>query len=337
MKRLITLILWLPVLASAEIPVTALKLDDLTLRPELSAPASVIARNKPALASEIEARIESIPVRVGDMVEAGTIVARLDCRLYRSRLAAAEATEKQLTAQHAFAKSQLRRAEELQTKRGISEETVEQRQSDLAALDAQLSAQREVRTQAAIQVERCEISSPVAAVVTERLADEGSLASPGTRLVQLVQVDDLEVSADLRQAESRHLTDAESIFFNHAGEKYPLSLRTILPVVDERTRTREARLIFSEKAAPAGAAGRLQWMGSQPVLPPHYFVRRGDLLGVFIANEGTARFIAAPNALEGQPAAIDLPGDSLVIVEGRQRLADGDGISIKVNDVIAPN
>ncbi len=331
MYRLTILLLIWPAWLLADVPVTVERLDALTLRPGQSAPASVIARNKPALASEIDARIEAIPVRVGDIVEAGTVVARLDCRIYQSRLAATEASKEQLVSQHAFADSQLRRALELQAKRGISEETVEQRQSDLAALAAQLKAQEETLTQAGLQVERCNITTPVDAVVTERLAYRGSLASPGTRLVQLIQLDELEVSAALRVDEIQQLDGAAETVFFYAGQAYPLKLRTILPVVAEMARTREARFVFTDATAPPGAAGRLQWEGSTPVLPPHYFVRRGDELGIFIADDGVARFHVAANALEGQPKNIELPDDSLVVVEGRQRLSDGDTLTISPN------
>lgn len=333
-RLIIPLLIW-PASILADVPVSVERLEALTLRPSQSAPASVIARNMPALASEIDARIEAIPVRVGDIVEAGTVVAKLDCRIYQSRLAAAEARKEQLEVQHAFADSQLRRALELQAKRGISEETVEQRQSDLAALAAQLKAQHEAQAQARLQVERCNIVAPVDAVVTDRLAHRGSLANPGTQLVQLVQLDELEVSAALRTDEIRQFDGATETVFFHAGQAYPLTLRTVLPVVSEMTRTREARFIFTDAKAPPGAAGRLQWEGSTPVLPPHYFVRRGDELGIFIANDGAARFHAVADALEGQPESVDLPGDTLVVVEGRQRLSDGDPLTIRADPASA--
>jgi RND family efflux transporter MFP subunit len=328
MYRLIALLALWSASSFAAVPVTVQRLDELTRTPQKSVPATVIARNKPALASEITARIDAIPVRVGDMVDAGTVVARLDCRLYESRLAAAEAGAARLEAQHAFSASQLRRAVGLQAKKGISEETVEQRQADLAGLDAQLAAQRESVNQATLDVERCEIRTPISAVVTARLANTGSLASPGTPLVRLVQLDDLEVSAALREDEATRLALAGQAVFSYAGQDFPVSLRVILPVVDEQARTRESRLVFDGDPAPAGAAGRLQWSGDDPVLPPDYLVRRDGELGVFFVDEGVARFHAVPHALEGRPVEVQLPARTLLVIEGRQRLADGDEITL---------
>ena len=327
MRRLSPVLAFWPMLATAAVPVTTTPLGDLVSRPEYSAPASVIAQNTPALASEINARIEAMPVRVGDVVESGTVVARLDCRLFRSRLAAARAGRDQLVAQRDFAAGQLARALGLQAKRGISEELVEQRKSELEGLEAQLAAQHETVRQAALEVDRCDVHTPFTAVVTARLASVGSLASPGTQLLQIVQLDDLEVSAALREDEAADLARADSPVLIWQDKAYPLRLRALLPVVEERSRTREARLLFTADTAPAGAAGRLQWRGTHPLLPPEYVVRRGGQLGIFHVNDGVAHFHPLPGNLEGQPARVDLPADTRIVVEGRHRLADGDAVA----------
>jgi len=50
------------------------------------------------------------------------------------------------------------------------------------------------------------------------------------------------------------------------------------------------------------------------------------VLGVFLNQGGNALFHALPEALEGQPAAIDLAGDSQIILQGRWGLQDGDPV-----------
>jgi hypothetical protein len=109
-----------------------------------------------------------------------------------------------------------------------------------------------------------------------------------------------------------------------------VQLRALLPLVDERTRTREARLVFVADGAVAdiGAAGRLIWRSRQPILAAQYLVRRDGQLGVFIVQEDQARFIALTQAQEGQPVAVDLPPTTMLVVEGRQRLQDGDLIQV---------
>ncbi|MDJ0808038.1 MAG: biotin/lipoyl-binding protein, partial [Gammaproteobacteria bacterium] len=67
------------------IPVRVKPLSSLLQHPEFSAPASVKPLNAPSLAAEISARIQVIPVLVGDQVKAGDPLVELDCRTYQSR------------------------------------------------------------------------------------------------------------------------------------------------------------------------------------------------------------------------------------------------------------
>ena len=163
----------------------------------------------------------------------------------------------------------------------------------------------------------------------ERLASSGSLATIGTPILKLVQLDDIEVSTSLREPESETLEKSKEIWFTFFKQRYPLTLRRILPVIESRTRTRETRLLFSKQSAPVGAAGRVQWQGESLQLPAGYLVRRNEQHGVFLVDGDKARFHLVAGAVEGQPAVIALPAETLLIVEGRQRLGDGDEISVQ--------
>ena len=313
----------------AAVPVTTSPIGELLLQSHHSVPATVIARNSPSLSAEINARIDSIPVKVGDTVEADTLLAQLDCRQYESQLAAAKAGMDQLASERDFSAAQLKRAQGLKLKKGISDEGVEQRKSEWESYSARYRMLEETQRQAQLQVDRCQIHSPFRAVVVERLASSGSLATIGTPILKLVQLDDIEVSASLREQESETLEESSKIWFEFFHKEYRLILRRILPVIDSRTRTREVRLRFSKESAPVGAAGRVLWQGESLQLPAGYLVRRSEQLGIFLVDGGKARFHPVAGAVEGQPAVIDLPAESLLIVEGRQRLGDGDEISVQ--------
>ena len=329
LRRIAFVIAIAPVNAFAAVPVTAVAVGDLLQQSRHSAPATVIARNSPSLSAEINARIDSIPVKVGDTVEADTLLAQLDCRQYESQLAAAKAGMDQLASERDFSAAQLKRAQGLKLKKGISDEGVEQRKSEWESYSARYRMLEETQRQAQLQVDRCQIHSPFRAVVVERLASSGSLATIGTPILKLVQLDDIEVSASLREQEAEALRESKQIRFEFFNQEYLLILRRILPVIDSRTRTREVRLRFSEESALVGAAGRVLWQEESLQLPAGYLVRRSEQLGIFIVDGARARFHPIPDAVEGQPAAIDLPTGTLLIVEGRQRLSDGDEISVQ--------
>ena len=182
--------------------------------------------------------------------------------------------------------------------------------------------------QAQIDVEHCELRAPLAGVVTHRHASVGGYANRGMVIVGLIQTDGQEVSVALRHDQAETLQAAGDIRFEHKGQRYPVTLRTLLPYVDTTTRTREARLAFSANPAPPGAAGRLIWQGGHPLLPPEFLVRREGRLGVFVLDGELARFHALPAAEDGRPVAVEFTGSTRLIGDGRQRLNDGDPVRV---------
>jgi RND family efflux transporter MFP subunit len=317
---------------ASEIPITAKSLSELIIHPERSAPAAVESLNNADLSAEITARVRAIPGRVGDIVEAGDTLVELDCRDYESRLTMQQATLTQLRSQQQLAASQLDRARNLKRERNISDEEVDRRIAELAAIDAQVKAQEESILQAELNVERCTLRAPFRAAVAARLTDVGTLANPGSPLIRLVQLDALEVSARVRPDEATEGAEADRLQFVYLGTRYPLKVRRVLPVVDPATRTVELRLEFTAETAPSGASGRLVWYSSGTYLPAELTVRRGGDLGVFALTEGKAVFHVLESALEGQPARIDLPPQTPIIVDGRHGLQDGDPVRIASPD-----
>lgn len=329
MKRLLWLLSPLPLLASADvIQVTTVELGSVMAPVVRNAPAAVLALNEPVIAAETSGRVLDIRPLVGDRVSLDQPLVVLDCRLQTSQLAAEQSALERIRSETAFARSQLKRAHDLKDKRSISEELVEQRQTELDIARANDADQREQVAQRKIDVERCTVRAPFTAIVTKRLASIGTLAAPGTQLLQLVQRDELELSAELQAEELQTL--AKQASFHHLGIDYPVALRTIVPVIDPRTRTAEVRYRFPGDTPFVGAAGRLVWNTGKTTLPVTYVVRRDGRLGLFLADDGKARFHPLEGALEGQPPIVDLPADTRLITAGRHRLQPGDAIQADV-------
>ncbi len=319
---------WISATLAAPVSVRTLPLGELLDEPQFSAPATVMSRNQPQVAAEIDARVIALPVEVGDRVSADAILARLDCRSHESRLAVARAELKVTLAQMNYARAQLTRARNLKKNNSISDELLDQRRTDLEARQAEADARREAVNLAAIDVGHCEIKAPFDAVVTERLVSVGTFVSRGTAIAGLLEMVGQEISASLRQNEITRLQEAEELAFEAASVRFPVRLRALLPALDTLARTREARLAFVNEAALPGTAGRLVWQVDRQLLPADYLVRRDDRLGVFVLNGERAQFIAIPHALEGQPCEVDLPSDTRLITDGRQSLVDGQEVTV---------
>ncbi len=328
---LILLFTLLPALAMDEEPVLvqAQAFETLAIYPERTAPATVLSLNDSAIAAEVNGRIESIAVRAGDAIAAGGELVRLDCRDHELQARQARARVSQARAARELAERQLERAESLRASKNISEELLDQRSTEVTAAKADYASAHADLSMAELAVERCVIQAPFNATVLERIASEGELATPGTVLLRLLESERLEVSASVPVTAISSLQNAEQIWLDDDGGRYPLKVRTLVPAVDTQARAREVRLDFTGNASLPGVAGRILWRASAAHLPAGLIVRRDDQLGVFVADGKTAHFVALPGAREGQPAAAAPAAGKQVITTGRYGLQDGTPVRLK--------
>ena len=321
---LLALLAVAPPAQAQDIPALAVKpLAEVAIYPERDAAAQVVSLNESRIAAEIAGRIEAVPVEVGQRIARGAVLARIDCRdheLARQRaLAALDAGRSRL----ALAEQQLARARDLQAQGFFAEEALAARITETEVLRAEVAQAEAQLASAARAVGKCVVRSPFAAVVRERLGRVGELAAPGTPLAVLVDLERIEVAAQVQAKDAPGLQRAREIRFAGAGEPRALSLVRVSPAVDPQSRTVEARLRFAREGAPPGASGRIVWRDAEPHVPPGLLVRRAGRLGVFVDDAGTARFHALPDAHEGRPARVELPGGARVVVSGQLALQDG--------------
>lgn len=316
--------------------IAAKPFSDVAVTVRRSAPARVISLNRAQIAAELNARILAVDVRVGDAVERDDTLVRLDCRDYEHALAESNARLKAFISRRELADRQLARTRALLKTRTVSEDVVNQRQSEVETSVADIAAQRALIDRAATNASRCDVKSPFAGIVTQRHAQVGEYTSPGTTLVEIVDIEHVELVAEIDNADAARVEQHGKAVFRYAGESYPASVRALLPVVNPITRSRDTRLTFDAKAPHVGATGRLEWIQASNAIPTHLVVSRGGRLGVFTVEDDKARFITADAALPGRPAVVNLPDGALVVTQGRQSLEDGDPIRL-IDDNANPN
>ncbi len=337
-----TMLVGHPVVADP-IPVVSKPFSTLAIYPQRSAPATVLSDNHSRISAEISARILDIPVRAGDRVKQGTVLLRLEQEDFELTLTREKAALMALKAKLALAEYELKRARSLSKKHAVSEQLLKQRETERDALLAEEQGQKAARAQAQRQIDKTQIRAPFNAVIVERLAWIGELANPGTALLRIIDIDNLELAAKLSPLQARNLKhsfaaeNTRTAEFVSLGQRYALTLRTITPVLDTRARTQEARLRFTSKKPLPGTTGQLVWSPQQASLPADLISQRNGKLGVFIQTDNKAHFMELPQAKTGQPVTISkLEPDTLIITKGRYRLRDGNAISRTNTDVSSP-
>ena len=305
-------------------------LNDLVYYPKFSAPAEVISANDAALSAELSARIVTINAEVGDRVKQGDSLVNLDCRTYESQLATQKAVLSELRSQRPLLSDQYERAKTLNKRGNLGDDALQQRETALTSLDARIDVQNRQIELASIATENCSLVAPFDGVISARMAQLGALAAPGMPLLQLVQTEGAELEAKV--APGKGVADSK-VWFETNGESFPVELRAKLPIIDRRERTQTYRFIFTETTPEIGATGRLTWTAIQPHISSELLVRRkvdGEWkLGLLFEEQSAAQFIAVENAIEGQPAAVDLPGDTQIITDGRLLAVEGEAVEVR--------
>lgn len=290
--------------------------------PNRQAPATAVSLNHTTLSSQLQATVIDIPAGVSQRVKKGELLLQLDCTDYKLALQLAEAGVTIAQARLDLAKNQQNRASQLLQKDLTSRENVDTTNTDAIARQAELMQSRITLQQAQLDVKRCQIKAPFDGIVTQRSASLGQLAAVGTPLITVVDTRQLEVSAMVKPQEVLQLESAKLVF--SADQSYPLKLIRAGGIVNTETRDQEIRLAFTAQSPLPGTAGKLVWTDPRSFVPSQYVVKRDGQWGVFLSEDGKARFLPLPDAIPGRSAPVELPDDTLIVVKGLGQLTAGD-------------
>ncbi len=190
---------------------------------------TVHARQTAVISAQVIGRIQQVLVREGDSVRAGQTLAVLDDAALRSSVdqaqAGVKAAQQQQVAAQTDAKlaaSTLDRYRQLQAEKSVSPQEMDEVAQRSAAASARLEAVRS-QTDAARAQEAgahtmlgyTRLVAPFAGVVTARMADPGTMASPGVPILQVDQAGGLQLQATV---------DESAITTVHKGMKVPVAI-----------------------------------------------------------------------------------------------------------------
>ncbi|MBF0446586.1 MAG: efflux RND transporter periplasmic adaptor subunit [Magnetococcales bacterium] len=308
----------------AAIKVTTRPLADLIIHPREEAPAVALSLNRAQITPEISGKVVEIAVETGDLVAKGGVIARLDPWLYHAQLRQGQGVLKELEVSLDLARNEQERTETLRKKGQSTDAVLDEKVAQVARLSAQLSSQQARVEEARIRLGKTVVLAPFAGIVGQRSGQIGDWVGPGTALVELVDLDHVELSAQVAAHRLEQLEQSDGLVFLHEKRRYPVTIRKRIPIEKTATRTQEVRLSFAKTMPPPGASGRLVWIDSQNYLPSWLLVRRQESLGLFLVEEKKGVFHPLADAREGLPALLPASLVSgLAVVDGRESLADG--------------
>ncbi len=273
------------------------------------------------LASSQGGYVEAVDVEVGQDVDKGDLLFRVDRALYQARLA-------QVQAEIKAARREVDRAK--RAGRAIAAFELDQ------AHDRLVAAQASARV-AEIQASRASIRAPFAGSLAAVELEKGEVASPGTPAARLVVLDPVKVSISVADRDVGLLRKGTEVKVSVDALAEPRvgEIARILPAADIDTRTFivEIEVSNDDKALLPGMIARVEVEQSLEkdalLIPQGFLVTQRDANGVFVVDDGTAHW----RPLDLGPLVRDQVviegglevGDNIVVV-GQRALADGDAV-----------
>ena len=315
-------------------PVVVAAAESRMLAPVAWYPGTVISRNQARVAAEVEGRLEWV-AEVGTVIAEGELVARLDDALLRQSLAEDEAVVARERARLVYLDAQVKRLDKLVTQKTATRSRLDEA---VAERDITRSEVRAARARAALtreRLERTRIKAPFGGIVTERVRQNGEWAESGETVVRIVDVRSLEVQAWIPIAALAFVREGSELALGTNPSKTVGTVRTIVPVGDNRSRLYELRLQIDADSWPVGQDVRvaIPTAAARAVIaiPRDALVLRRGGAAVYRVDENDLadRVAVTPGIAQGELIEVDgiAPGDR-VVIRGGERLRPGQPVKI---------
>jgi membrane fusion protein (multidrug efflux system) len=205
---------------------------------------------------KVNGRLQTVNVRLGDSVQRGQAIAKVEDREIQEQVRqaeaaykVAEATIRQREADLKLAQTNLERNKSLLERQLLPRQTYDDTEARHQAALAQLDLARAQFEQAKSRLEELRInlsntviSSPVDGFVGKRYLDPGAAVSPNAPVASIVDIRTVRMVAALVEKDSKRIRagmPAQVEVDAYPGEKFVGRVSRVAPVFDPQTRTAE--------------------------------------------------------------------------------------------------
>lgn len=199
--------------------------------------------------AQASGRIEHLAVKIGDIVEAGQLVAEIDSQTRRNTLRDREAALANIRAVHAARSAGLVKAEKDfererdllaggSTPRAQYDAAVAMRdtaRAEVQSLDAQVAQAQVALKSAGIELDYTRITAPIAGTVVAIVTDEGQTVNAlqtAPTIVMIARLDTMTVRADISEADVVRVRRGLPVWFSILGDpkrRFDGELRQVEP------------------------------------------------------------------------------------------------------------
>ena len=289
-------------------------------------------------ASETSGLATDVRFEEGLRVTKGQILVTLGSDILRKRLKAAKLKYEQVLSELEIARIDLKRRQALYEKKSISEQAYDENRYRVIGSEkhaASLNAQVE---QLAIELEKKIIRAPFDGVVIKRHVDRGEWISEGETVAVIGKDDIVDIVAQLPEQLIQYVKIGMQVTATANGQDFKGTVNAIVPKGDVSTRTFPVKIRTPNRfALIEGMSAKVTMPKGEVkktlIVPRDAVIAKFDQTVVFTAQDGKAAMLPVQvigfEGLDAGVASPDLKEGMLVVVDGNERLRNGQGIAYR--------
>ncbi|MBL8484600.1 MAG: efflux RND transporter periplasmic adaptor subunit [Rhodocyclaceae bacterium] len=287
----------LPGMAGAAEPLATGSVEYRNVALTYAAEGVVEAVKQSTVAAQISGRIVQINFDVGDYVEKGAVILRIDEREAAQAVSGTRAQVAQAQANLAQARASYERTRALVAQKFVSQAALDKAQADFKAAQAQLEAMLAGAGQAETVRGFTAVTAPYAGVVAARLVELGEMATPGKPLMSGFDPRELRVVANIPQYMLGRVRSGSAARVEIPSLQRWLEVKevSVLPVSDARLLSTRVRLTLPEGVRDVfpGVFARAHFVigeAQRLVLPASAVLQRSEVTAAYVvAADGSIR------------------------------------------------
>lgn len=185
------------------------------------------AVNSALIKARVAGELQALTVREGDRVQAGQVIARVDATEYRARLKQAQEQADAARAQIEIAQRQFDNNRALVNQGFISKTALDTSSSTLLGAQATYQASLAAVDVAKKSLDDTVLRSPIAGLVSQRLAQPGERVSVDARIIEVLDLSQIELEATLSATESMNVKVGQRAVLQIEGASQPYTAKVV--------------------------------------------------------------------------------------------------------------
>lgn len=306
------------------------------IAPAAETPGTVISSNDSRIAAEVSGKVTWV-AEVGDAIDADGVIAILDDAPAKLSVRDSKANLTRLSARANFLDDRYKRFSSLGDDIGESETSLMQFRSERDEALQQVESARIALERAQFQLSRTKVRAPFAGRIAARGIQIGEYANPGSTIARLVDTANLEVRAQTSASLVSAVSPGDQVKVTKGSEQTVGTVRAIVPVGDDITRTLDLRVdLPAQTDWFVGAPVRVLLPSATPrltIAAPRdaLLIRTGEISVYRVTDKNTAeKVVVELGVADGDLIEIigDIAAGDRLVVRGGERLRDGQNVDI---------